>query len=315
VVKGFLARRLLIGAVTILVTTFLVHLALYVAPGDPVSYLTGGKPTSPERIAALREQYHLDEPFLTRYFSWLGGVVQGDLGQSVSFNTDVSTLLGSRLSTTLYLVVTAFVVIMVFGLSLGILSGLRGGWIDTATMSGATILAALPAFVSSYVLINVFAINLGWFPAIGIGDGGFLSTMYHLVLPSTALALVAAAFVARTARASIRMELGREHVATATVRGMPRRLVVSRHVVRNGLLPILSVAGLLLAGLIIGTAFVEQAFAIEGLGSLLVKAARQQDFALVQAVTLVLVVAFVVINLVVDVLYWFLDPRVRTVDS
>jgi peptide/nickel transport system permease protein len=214
--------------------------------------------------------------------------------------------------TTLYLVVMSFIVIMVFGLTLGIVAALRGGAIDTATMATATLVSSIPAFVSSFVLVNVFALQLGWFPAIGIGDGNPLDTLWHLVLPSLALALGASAFVARTTRASVRTELSRDHVATATVRGIPRRLIISRHVLRNGLLPILSISGLILAGLIVGTAFVEQAFAIEGLGKLLVTAARQQDLAVVQAVTLILVVAFVVLNILVDILYWYLDPRVRS---
>jgi peptide/nickel transport system permease protein len=310
--RSFLGRRILLGFVTILAITLLVHTALYLAPGDPVDFLTAGKPTTPERLAALRAEYNLDDPFFTRYFSWLGGVFSGDLGQSASFNTDVSVLLGSRVPTTLYLVVMSFIVIMVFGLTLGIVAALRGGAIDTATMATATLVSSIPAFVSSFVLVNVFALQLGWFPAIGIGDGNPLDTLWHLVLPSLALALGASAFVARTTRASVRTELSRDHVATATVRGIPRRLIISRHVLRNGLLPILSISGLILAGLIVGTAFVEQAFAIEGLGKLLVTAARQQDLAVVQAVTLILVVAFVVLNILVDILYWYLDPRVRS---
>jgi peptide/nickel transport system permease protein len=310
--RSFLGRRILLGLVTILAITLLVHTALYLAPGDPVDFLTAGKPTTPERLAALRAEYNLDDPFFTRYFSWLGGVFSGDLGQSASFNTDVSVLLGSRVPTTLYLVVMSFIVIMVFGLTLGIVAALRGGAIDTATMATATLVSSIPAFVSSFVLVNVFALQLGWFPAIGIGDGNPLDTLWHLVLPSLALALGASAFVARTTRASVRTELSRDHVATATVRGIPRRLIISRHVLRNGLLPILSISGLILAGLIVGTAFVEQAFAIEGLGKLLVTAARQQDLAVVQAVTLILVVAFVVLNILVDILYWYLDPRVRS---
>jgi peptide/nickel transport system permease protein len=310
--RSFLGRRILLGLVTILAITLLVHTALYLAPGDPVDFLTAGKPTTPERLAALRAEYNLDDPFFTRYFSWLGGVFSGDLGQSASFNTDVSVLLESRVPTTLYLVVMSFIMIMVFGLTLGIVAALRGGAIDTATMATATLVSSIPAFVSSFVLINVFALQLGWFPAIGIGDGNPLDTLWHLVLPSLALALGASAFVARTTRASVRTELSRDHVATATVRGIPRRLIISRHVLRNGLLPILSISGLILAGLIVGTAFVEQAFAIEGLGKLLVTAARQQDLAVVQAVTLILVVAFVVLNILVDILYWYLDPRVRS---
>jgi peptide/nickel transport system permease protein len=263
-------------------------------------------------VAALREQYHLDDPFLVRYFAWVSDLFAGDLGRSSSFNAEVSMLLATRTPTTIQLVLISMVFIFGFGLSIGIFAGLKSGGFDSFSMTIVTLLSSIPAFVGSYLLINFFAVQLGWFPAIGSGDGSVLSTLWHMTLPAIALALSAGAYVARTARASVKVESSSEHVVTATVRGIPRRKILTRHIIRNALLPIMSLGGLLLVGLMVATAFVEQAFAINGLGSLLVVAARQQDFALVQAITLILVVCFVVVNLVVDVISWILDPRMRS---
>jgi peptide/nickel transport system permease protein len=310
--KRYVWRRVGLGALTIVLTTFLVHLALYVAPGDPIGYLLNGQPATPERVAALREQYHLDDPFIVRYFAWVSDLFAGDLGRSSSFNADVSMLLATRIPTTIQLVLISMVFIFGFGLSIGIFAGLKSGGFDSFSMTIVTLLSSIPAFVGSYLLINFFAVQLGWFPAIGSGDGSVLSTLWHMTLPAIALALSAGAYVARTTRASVKVESSSEHVMTATVRGIPRRKILTRHIIRNALLPIMSLGGLLLVGLMVATAFVEQAFAINGLGSLLVVAARQQDFALVQAITLILVVCFVVVNLVVDVISWILDPRMRS---
>jgi peptide/nickel transport system permease protein len=263
-------------------------------------------------VAALREQYHLDDPFIVRYFAWVSDLFAGDLGRSSSFNAEVSMLLATRTPTTIQLVLISMVFIFGFGLSIGIFAGLKSGGFDSFSMTIVTLLSSIPAFVGSYLLINFFAVQLGWFPAIGSGDGSVLSTLWHMTLPAIALALSAGAYVARTTRASVKVESSSEHVVTATVRGIPRRKILTRHIIRNALLPIMSLGGLLLVGLMVATAFVEQAFAINGLGSLLVVAARQQDFALVQAITLILVVCFVVVNLVVDVISWILDPRMRS---
>jgi peptide/nickel transport system permease protein len=161
--KRYLWRRIGLGALTIVATTLLVHLALYLAPGDPIGYLLNGQPATPERVAALRSQYHLDDPFLTRYMSWVAGVFSGDLGESAAYNSEVSTLIASRFQTTMYLVLISFVFILVFGLTMGIVAGLHKGGIDSFSMATATILSAIPAFVGSFILINVFALNLGWF--------------------------------------------------------------------------------------------------------------------------------------------------------
>jgi peptide/nickel transport system permease protein len=201
------------------------------------------------------------------------------------------------------------VLILVVGLLVGIGAGLRPGKVDASMMLAATAAMAVPAFVAAVVLITVFAVDAGWFPVFGSGRG-FGDRLWHLTLPAAALALSAVAYVARLSRAAVRRELGSEHVQAAISRGLPRRSVLRRHVVRNAMIPIVTVAGLTVGGLIAGAVVVEQAFQLNGLGSYLVEAVGSKDFPVVQAICLILVAAFVVINTLVDILYSLLDPRI-----
>lgn len=295
---------------TLVVSSFVIYSALYLAPGNPIATLTGGRTPTPEAIAILEERYHLNEPFLTRYLDWLVAVLHGDFGVSIPLHQDVSTLIAERMGITASLVLYAAVIILVVGIGSGILAALRPGLIDSSVIIGSTISAALPSFIAAIVLLLVFAVQLGWFPAFGPGAGG-LDRIYHLTLPAVALAFASLAIVARVTRASVRDELQREHVQTATSRGIPRHLVIRRHVLRNAAIPISTVAGLTIASLIALSAIVERAFALNGLGSYLIQAALSKDFAVVQGISLVLVLAFVITNTIVDILYALLDPRVK----
>jgi peptide/nickel transport system permease protein len=201
------------------------------------------------------------------------------------------------------------VIIAIVGIIFGTIAALRGGWSDQLISSLAAIGLSTPVFVIGVALISLFAVNLGWFPAFGVGDGG-VDTMWHLTLPAIALSVASAAYLVRITKAAVNEEQGREHVQTAIVRGLSSGIVTRRHVVRNALIPIVTVMGLTIATLIAGAVVVENVFALDGIGSLLVKAILQRDFAVVQACVLVLVVAFVVINAIVDVLYTFIDPRI-----
>lgn len=307
---GFLIRRLVMLLGTLVVSSFVIYSALYLAPGNPIATLTGGRTPTPEAIAILEERYHLNEPFLTRYLDWLVAVLHGDFGVSIPLHQDVSTLIAERMGITASLVLYAAVIILVVGIGSGILAALRPGLIDSSVIIGSTISAALPSFIAAIVLLLVFAVQLGWFPAFGPGAGG-LDRIYHLTLPAVALAFASLAIVARVTRASVRDELQREHVQTATSRGIPRHLVIRRHVLRNAAIPISTVAGLTIASLIALSAIVERAFALNGLGSYLIQAALSKDFAVVQGISLVLVMAFVITNTIVDILYALLDPRVK----
>ena len=193
------------------------------------------------------------------------------------------------------------------------LGGLKRGFADTVVIVVTTIGAAVPTFVAAIVLLSVFAVQLGWFPALGTGDGVF-DQIKHLTLPAVALAFSAVALVARVTRTSVREELRREHVQTATSRGIPMRLIVRRHVLRNASIPITTVVGLTIASLFAASAIVERAFSLNGIGAYLIQAAASKDMAVVQGITLVIVTVFVVINTLVDVLYAILDPRVSLGD-
>jgi len=307
---SFAASRLVGLAVTLLLTSVIVYGALYIAPGNPIATITGGRPLPPKTIAAIQAEYGLNQPFLFRYVHWLGNVLQGNFGQSIVFRENVSTLLAARVGTTAFLVAYAALLIILFGVVLGVVSALRKGPTDTAILAGTTIGIAMPSFVAAILMISVFTLGLHWFPAIGAGSG-LGDRLWHLTMPSVALALAGTAYVARLTRAAANEELQREHVATARSRGIPEPLVVQRHVLRNALIPVTTVAGLTVAGLIAGSVVVENAFALNGLGSYLVTSVEQKDFQVVQAITLLLVAAFVVVNTGVDMLYALIDPRVR----
>lgn len=306
---AFAARRGAMLLVALLVSSFVIFASLDLAPGDPLSTLSGGRTLPAETVAQLKADYNLDDPFLSRYVSWLGGAVQGDLGTSIRFRQPVGTLIGDRIGVTLGLVAYASLLIVLFGVGLGVLAGLKKGWMDTSILVSSTVLAAVPSFVMAIVLLSVFAVNLGWFPALGAGDG-FVDGIKHLTLPAVALAASAGAIVVRVTRVSVRAELGREHVQTAISRGIPQGLVVRRHVLRNAAIPVTTVVGVTLTSLIALSAVVERAFSLNGLGSALVEAALSKDLAVVQGIALVLVAAFVLSNALVDVLYSVLDPRV-----
>ncbi len=305
----FLLRRLGVLLGTLLVSSFLIYGALYLAPGNPVAVLFGGRSPTPETLKIVEARYHLDQPFLVRYWLWLKGALTGDFGISINKQQEVRDLIIQRSPTTLALVAYAALIILVVGIGLGVLAGLRPGWVDTTVLVVTTVAAAMPAFVAAIILLLVFAVQLGWLPAVGTGSG-FLDGIRHLTLPALALGITSMSLVARVTRASVRDELAREHVQTAVSRGIPFPLVIRRHVLRNAAIPITTIAGLTIASLIALAAVVERAFGLNGLGAYLVEAAASKDFAVVQGISLVLVAAFVVVNTVVDLLYAVLDPRV-----
>ena len=296
-------------AATLLVASFVIFSALYLAPGNPIAVLSGGRTIPPDAVKILEARYHLDQPFLTQYWIWLTNALHGDLGISITLRENVSTLIAQRAGTTAALVLYASILIVIFGVGLGLLGGLKPGWIDTSVIVTSSISAALPSFVAAIVLILVFSVSLGWFPSLGTG-AGLVDGIYHLTLPAIALAASSLAIVARVTRTAVREEFAREHVQTAISRGIPYPQLVRRHVLRNAAIPITTITGLTIAALIAGAAVVERAFGLNGLGAYLVSAANSKDFAVVQGISLVLVTAFVLVNLVVDLLYAVLDPRV-----
>ncbi|WP_327583490.1 ABC transporter permease [Nonomuraea sp. NBC_00507] len=305
---GFLLRRIGGIALTLLITSFLVFGSVHLAPGDPASFLLGGRSASPAAVAAIKEQYHLNDPFPIQYAKWIEGVVTGDFGKSAQFRQDVGGLIMARLPTTLWLIGYAGVLIMIGGLALGTVAALRRGVVDRLVLVGTGVATATPSFVAAIGLISLFSIQLGWFPAFGNGSG-LGDRIHHLTLPAAALALTFVGLLARVTRTSMREELGREHVEVARSRGVPGSVVVRRHVLRNALGPVTTVSGTIVAGLLVATSIVETAFGLSGVGQLLVSSVTVKDFPVVQAVSLLVVLAFVTANLVVDLLHPLIDPR------
>lgn len=308
-VLRYALKRLGSLVLVLLVTSFLVFGLLYLAPGSPLGFILGPRGGTPQQIAEVTARYHLDDPFIVRYFAWLGDVLHGDFGQSIVYHQSVSDMIADRIGITATLVGISAVIIAVVGVGLGTLAALRGRTLGGLISSLASVALSTPVFVIGVALISVFAVTLGWFPVFGRGAGG-LDTLYHLALPAVALSVGSAAYLVRITRASVEEERGREFVQTAVARALPRPIVIRRHILRNAMIPITTVLGLSIASLIAGSVVVENVFAIDGLGSLLVKAILQRDFAVVQAVVLVLVFGFVIVNAVVDVLYGFIDPRI-----
>lgn len=307
----FIGRRLGSFVLTMLVSSLAIFGSLYLVPGDPAIFLAGSTKATPAQLDALRTTYHLDDPFLTRYLDWLGGALHGDFGQSLQYKEDVGHLLLTRLPTSGALIVYAGVLILVGGLVLGLVAALKRGATDRAILIGISAAVATPVFVSAVLMLAVFSVGLGWFPATGAGSGP-LDRLWHLTLPATALALSLVGAVARVARASFVDSLSRDHVSVARSRGVPERQVIRRHVVRNALGPIATISGLVIAGLIVTTTIVESAFGINGIGSLLESSVGRQDFPVVQAISLIVVGAFLLCNLLVDLLYPLIDPRVAS---
>lgn len=296
-------------ALVLFVTSFLVFALLYLAPGSPLSFILGPRGGTPDQIAAITAKYHLDDPFYVRYASWLGDVLHGDFGQSIVYRQNVSDMIGGRIGTTALLVAISAVLIAIAGTTLGTVAALKGGRTGGIISTLASIALSTPVFVIGVALISVFAVILNWFPVFGSGSGG-LDTLYHLLLPAIALSLGSIGYLARITRASVSEESNREHVQTAVARALPGSVIIRRHILRNAMIPITTVLGLTVASLIAGAVVVENVFAIDGLGSLLVKAILQRDFAVVQAVVLILVLGFVIVNAIVDVLYTVIDPRI-----
>ncbi|MQA81588.1 MAG: ABC transporter permease subunit [Streptosporangiales bacterium] len=307
-----LVRSLAGTLLTLLATSFAIFGAVYAAPGDPVAFLVGGRDNLSEaNIAAVRAQYHLDDPFLVQYGRWLFDALQGDLGRSFQYGDQVADLVMARLPTTLSLVAYASMLSVVLGVALGALAAVRRGRVDAAVVAGTTLAASVPSFVTAIVLVSAFSVQLGWFPVAGAGEG-LAGRMYHLALPALTLALGSLAVLSRVTRQSMVEQWGHDHVEAARGTGMAEGLLVRRHVFRNALGPIVTMCGLLTAGMLAGTVVVETAFGMSGIGSLLVNAIKTQDFPVAQAVLLLMVVAYIVVTTVVDLVHPLIDPRVRT---
>ena len=307
----YVVKRALSSVLLLLIVSFVIFSFIHIAPGDPVTVLLGGHDVTPEQIRAVREHYHLNDPFILQYTAWLADVAQGDFGESISSQARVSQVVGPRVLPTFELAAYAWLLVVLVGCGGGIAAAVKRGKGLDVIVSGSTLVASsIAPYVSGIVLIVVFASSLQWFPVFGLGSGP-ADRLYHLTLPAAALAISLAAFVGRMTRVAMIESLQLEYVDTARSRGASNRTIVMKHALRAALVPIVTVVGLSTGYLLTGTVVVEYTFGLSGLGSELVDAIQANDFAVVQAIALLFTFAFIVVNLCADLLYAVVDPRVR----
>lgn len=292
---------------TLFLASVAIFSALMLSPGDPVSALLGGSKPTPAVVAEIRAEYHLDDPLWLQYGHWVSGLMSGNLGRSFIYKSDVAALIAPRLEVTLVLVAYAAAILAVIGVGSGILAA-RKPRLDRPILLGTSLGVATPTFVVAILLVWIFSQTLGWFPVYGSGNGGLGDLLYHLTLPAISLAALFAAYVSRMTRTALVEQSLAEHVETATLRGVPRERIFRRHVLLNASPAILSVTALAVAGLFAAATVAEQAFGLSGVGALLTEAAARKDLPVVQALSMMLVAIFVVVNAAADVVTAIIDP-------
>jgi peptide/nickel transport system permease protein len=302
----YISQRLL-QAVPVLVGISVLSFAmLHLVPGDPVSIFAGDKPLTPDRAAELRHQYGLDRPLVVQYLDYASHAVRGDLGVALRSQRPVLDSILEVLPGTAQLTLAALGMAAMLGITLGILAAVaHGTWLDTAVMAVAMLGISTPVFYSSLLLILLFSFTLAWLPATGQGG------LERLILPATALGLSSSAVLARLVRSSMLEVLRQEYVTTARAKGLAPPLVVLRHALKNALIPAVTMLGLQLGALLGGAVVTETIFSRPGIGRLAVDAILNRDFPLVQGTVLFAAAIYVMVNLVVDMSYAVIDPRIR----
>ena len=310
---AYIARRLLATIPVMAIVAVLVFSMLRLTPGDPASIIAGAAATSQD-VAEIRARLGLDRPIVAQFFIWLGHLLSGDLGESFFFKKQVADLVLDRVGPTTALATSTILWSVLVAVPLGVVAAWKQGtWIDRVVMGFSVLGFSVPVFVIGYVLIYLFAIELSWLPVQGYQPikEGFWGFLQRLILPSLTLSVIYIALIARITRTSVLEVLSEDYIRTARAKGLPNRVVLMRHALRNAAVPIVTVIGIGIALLIGGVVVTESVFSIPGLGRLTVDAVLARDYPTVQAVILLFSVVYVVLNLIVDVTYTFLDPRIR----
>ena len=289
------------------VVSVLIFAMVRLTPSDPVASMTQGKNVSESTKQQLREHYNLDKSGPEQYLIWISGIPRGELGESYQYKQQVGSLIGERIGTTLTLVLLSGVLAIAMAIPVGILSAVRmNTWLDKLLSVITLVLVASPVFLTALVLMLVFALRLRWFPAIYQGNG-----LREMILPAVALAMNMVALTSRITRTSMIEQLGSDYIRTATAKGIPRRRVILVYALKNAMIPIITVTSIQIGTMLVGAVLVESVFAMGGLGDLLISGIKSADYPVVQSVTLLLVFIFLCVNLLVDILYAVLDPRIR----
>jgi peptide/nickel transport system permease protein len=322
---AYIVRRLLLFipmAIGMVCVTFAL---LLIIPGDPAATLLGQE-ASQEAIDNLRNALGLNDPWYVRLWDYFASLLQGDMGMSIFQSAPVSEIIAGRLGATIELAIAALLIATLLGLTLGVVAAMRqGSWVDTATMMFAQLGVSMPVYWLSLLLMLAFAVNLGWLPSIGRGapmpeavwaaltgrPGVLVDSLSHILLPALALSATPAAIISRITRTSMLEMLREDFVRTAYAKGLRRPRVIVRHVLRNALLPVISIIGLRFGTLLGGAVLTESIFAWPGLGQLTITAISQRDLPLIQGIVLTFAIIFALVNLIVDLVYAAVDPRVR----
>jgi peptide/nickel transport system permease protein len=311
--RGYIARRLLATIPVVAVVAIFVFLLLRLSGGDPAAVIAGDSATT-QQVQEIRLKLGLERPIVEQFVIWVGRILRGDFGESYFFKKTVAELIRDRLEPTVALAICTLILAVAMAVPLGVVAAVRRGtWIDRTVMGFSVLGFSVPVFVIGYAFIYLFAIELGWLPVQGYQRlaEGFWGFLERLILPSVTLAVIYVALIARITRASVLEVLGADHVRTARAKGLGSASVLLRHVLRNAAVPIVTVIGLGVALLIGGVVVTESVYGIPGLGRLTVDAVLARDYPTIQAVVLLFSVVYVMINLVVDLTYTLLDPRIR----
>lgn len=310
---GYVLRRLVQLLPVLLAGSLCIFLMAHAVPGGPVAALAGENAT-PEQIAALTREFGLDRPVLAQYLTWVSRALVGDLGLSIHSREPVLTLIGQRLPATIQLAVMATVIGIMMGVPLAIISALRpGGWLDRGLSAFSALALGVPTFWLGILLILFFAVELRLLPAASAYHPFWQApvlALQHTLLPAFTLGLYVSGIFARFLRASLITELQADYVRTARSKGLDERLVIARHVMRNAMLPFVTIVGLMLAGFVGGAVVTESVFTYPGLGRLLIQAISTRDYPLIQGCILIILLSYMLINLAIDVLYAYIDPRI-----
>jgi peptide/nickel transport system permease protein len=314
---AYIIRRIIQSVFVILLVSIVVFIALHILPGDPIYMLMTSEELgqkSEEEIQAVRHEFGLDKPLIVQYFDWLGGIAHGDFGTSIRYRFSVGDVMLERIPLTLHLGILAFIVAHVLGILAGIICAVRRGkWLDTVVTVIANFGITVPTFWLGIMMIYVFSIYLNWLPVMGYTSPfkDFWMSTRQLVMPVICLAIMPMASAARQTRSSMLEVMHMDYIRTAWSKGLTEKTIILRHAMKNGLLPVLTLAGLHLSGIIGGSVLIETVFAIPGMGRLAVDSLFNRDYLVIQGVTVVIAGVIIVVNLLVDMAYGWFDPRVR----
>lgn len=308
---GMIVRRILQLTFLLLGISFLVFMSMHLAPGDPATVIGGPNATSSD-LEAIRDKMGLDRPVLVQYFDYLGGILQGDFGYSYQTNQAVTEAIITRFPTTVKLAVASMVVAVLIGIIAGIISARKqNSWVDVTSTTFALVGVSIPNFWLGTILILIFSVNFQLLPVGGLNSPFYtFEGMKELILPAITLGTASAALIARMTRSSMLEVIRSDYIRTAKAKGVRKRPLIWVHTLKNAMIPVLTIIGINFGSLLGGTIVTEQVFAINGIGRLMIDAIAARDFPIVQGTALLIAAIFVVVNLIVDIIYTLIDPRI-----